>query len=97
MGALRDLTVSQQVALLFVSLFGVLVLATFALFWRSLRLETQAQRESHEATKRDLRAVWIGACLFWVAWALGGVVASRAVAAAAWSSRFLLVSNNRGL
>jgi phosphatidate cytidylyltransferase len=97
MGALRDLTVSQQVALLFVSLFGVLVLATFALFWRSLRLETQEQRELHEATKRDLRAVWIGAGLFWVAWALGGVVATLLFAVVSFLAfrEFITLSHTR--
>lgn len=97
MGALRDLTVSQQVALLFVSLFGVLVLATFVLFWRSLRLETHDQRESHEATKRDLRAVWIGAGLFWVAWALGGVVATLLFAVVSFLAfrEFITLSHTR--
>ena len=97
MGALRDLTVSQQVALLFVSLFGVLMLATFALLWRSLRLETPEQRESHEATKRDLRAVWIGAGLFWVAWALGGVVATLLFAVVSFLAfrEFITLSHTR--
>jgi phosphatidate cytidylyltransferase len=97
MGALRDLTVSQQVALLFVSLFGVLLLATFVLFWRSLRLETPQQRESHEATKRDLRAVWIGAVLFWVAWALGAVVATLLFAVVSFLAfrEFITLSHTR--
>jgi phosphatidate cytidylyltransferase len=97
MGALRDLTVSQQVALLFVSLFGVLVLSTFALFWRSLRLETQEQRESHAAIKRDLRAVWVGAGLFWVAWVLGGVVATLLFAVVSFLAfrEFITLSHTR--
>jgi phosphatidate cytidylyltransferase len=97
MGALRDLTVSQQVALLFVSLFGVLVLATFALFWRSLRLETTEQRESHEGIKRDLRAVWIGAIMFWVAWVLGGLVATLLFAVASFLAfrEFITLSHTR--
>ncbi len=97
MGALRDLTVSQQVALLFFSLFGVLVLATFALFWRSLRLETHEQRESHEATKRDLLAVWVGAGLFWVSWVLGGVVATLLFAVVSFLAfrEFITLSHTR--
>jgi phosphatidate cytidylyltransferase len=80
MGALRNLAVSQQVALLFFSLLSGLLLATVLLFWRSLKKEgggsDPEQRDRHERTKRDLRAVWIGAALFWVAWALGGAVAT---------------------
>src|SRR5207253_10072927 len=30
----------------------------------------------HERFKRDLRAVWWGASLFWVSWVLGAVVAT---------------------
>lgn len=97
MGTLRDLTVAQQVALLFVSLFGVLLLATFALFWRSLRLETPEQRESHEGIKRDLRAVWIGAVLFWVSWVLGGVVATLLFAVVSFLAfrEFITLSHTR--
>src|SRR5205085_5006456 len=39
MGALRSLTITQQVGLLFVALFGVLVLATLAALSRTLRDE----------------------------------------------------------
>jgi phosphatidate cytidylyltransferase len=97
MGALRDLAVSQQVALLFVSLFGVLLLATVALFWRSVRLETPEQRESHEGIKRDLRAVWVGAGLFWVAWTLGGVVATVLFAVVSFLAfrEFITLSHTR--
>ena len=71
MGSLRALTVTQQVGLLFVVLFGVLVLATVVAFGRSLR-EASAERQArHDARKRDLRAVWVGAVMFWVAWVLG--------------------------
>ena len=37
MGALRSLSVSQQVGLLFVVLFGLLALVTIVAFGRSLR------------------------------------------------------------
>jgi phosphatidate cytidylyltransferase len=80
-----------------VSLFGGLLLATFALFWRSLRLDTPEQRESHEGIKRDLRAVWIGAGLFWVAWALGGLVATLLFAVVSFLAfrEFITLSHTR--
>lgn len=76
MGALRDLSVSQQVGLLFVALFGVLVLASLAAFWGSFRELTAAQAAIRERVARDLRAVWVGAVLFWVAWAAGPAVST---------------------
>ncbi len=71
MGSLRDLSVSQQVGLLFVSLFGLLVLVTIIAFSRSLRERTDAQLADHEHFKRELRAVWVGAVLFWASWVSG--------------------------
>ena len=76
MDTLRALTVSQQVGLLFFTLFGVLGLASLAAFGRSLRDLAPAQHESHERWRRDLAAVWVGAVLFWVAWAAGALVST---------------------
>ena len=76
MGALRDLGVAQQVGLLFVSLFGVLALVTLIAFGRSFRELGDAQRQAHEGFKRELGAVWAGALLFWVSWALGALVST---------------------
>jgi phosphatidate cytidylyltransferase len=73
MGGLRSLTVSQQVALLFVALFGVLMLATLYAFSRGVRADTPERMETSERFTRDLRAVWAAAVLFWVAWASGPV------------------------
>jgi phosphatidate cytidylyltransferase len=72
MGALRQLTVDQQVALLFVLLFGLLALATAALVGWSLKHPD----ERSEAAKRDLYAVWIAAVLFWAAWISGAAGAT---------------------
>ena len=76
MGALRSLTVSQQVGLLFVALFGVLTIVTIIAFTRTLRDRSDEQLADHEQFKRDLRAVWVGAVLFWVAWASGAFVST---------------------
>jgi phosphatidate cytidylyltransferase len=76
MGSLRDLTVSQQVGLLFVVLFGVLALVTVYAVTRSLREHDEAQQAVQERFIRDLRALWVGAVLFWVAWASGAFVST---------------------
>ena len=70
---LRELSVTQQVGLLFVVLFGLLVLVTLYAFSRSFRESTGRQAEAQDQFVRDLRAVWAGAVLFWVAWASGPV------------------------
>lgn len=76
MGALRSLSVSQQIGLLFVVIFGLLTLATVALFVRSLKPLPLDQQDLHERMKNNLRAVWIGTVLFWVSWVLGAVAAT---------------------
>jgi phosphatidate cytidylyltransferase len=76
MGALRDLTITQQVGLLFLALFGILALATIVEVSRTIRDLSPERQELHERFKRDLRAVWWGASLFWVSWVLGAVVAT---------------------
>jgi hypothetical protein len=69
MGALRNLTVSQQVGLLFVVLFGLLTVISVIAFTRTLRDRSEGELALHERFKRDLRAVWIGSVLFWISWA----------------------------
>src|SRR5438045_9698556 len=78
MGALRNLTITQQVGLLFVALFGVLVLVTLAALSRWLRDDDagEKQRTLQERFWRDLKAVWWGTVLFWVSWVLGAVAAT---------------------
>jgi phosphatidate cytidylyltransferase len=73
MGTLRDLADNQQVALLFVTLFGGLALATGGLLMWSLRHEDDPRLEG---MKRELGAVWAGATLFWLAWVSGPVGAT---------------------
>ena len=68
MNRLRDLPADQQVALLFVALFGLLALATVALLLWSVR------HEDHPAAarlRRDLGSLWVGTCVFWAAWISG--------------------------
>ncbi|HEY6354307.1 MAG TPA: phosphatidate cytidylyltransferase [Burkholderiaceae bacterium] len=74
--SLRDLAVNEQVALLFVIVFGVLLLALLAWFAMSLREMSGAAQARHARFARDLRAVWVGAVLFWLAWMSGAVGAT---------------------
>jgi phosphatidate cytidylyltransferase len=76
MGALRQLDITQQVALLFVALFGVLIAASVYGVMRSLREFGPEQQVAHETFLRELRSVWWGAVLFWVSWVLGAVAAT---------------------
>jgi phosphatidate cytidylyltransferase len=71
MDALRELSVREQVALLFVVLFGLLALVTIVAVARSLRELTAEQAAVRERFTRDLRAVWAGTVLFWIAWVSG--------------------------
>ena len=73
---LRSLTISQQIGLLFVIVFGVLSLATVAAFARSLQAMPAEKQESYDAMRRDLRALWVGTVLFWIAWATGAFVST---------------------
>ncbi len=76
MGSLRALDVSEQIGLLFVVLFGLLAVVTVIAFTRTLRDRSDAQVTMQEQLKRDLRAVWVGAVLFWVAWVAGTFVST---------------------
>ena len=74
MTSLRDLDAEQQVALLFLMLFGLLVLVSAAAIVLSLRERPEPaliDAERQERFKRDLRAAWVGAALFWLAWISG--------------------------
>ena len=76
MGGLRELAVSQQIGLLFVALFGLLTVVTLVAFSRSLRDRSDDDLAKHAQFKRDLRAVWAGSLLFWIAWVAGTFVST---------------------
>ncbi|MBA4177620.1 MAG: phosphatidate cytidylyltransferase [Leptothrix sp. (in: Bacteria)] len=66
MNVLRQLTVDQQVGLLFVSVFLLLALGT-GVALLMLRGESEASDRRLRALGH-LRAVWVGALVFWLAW-----------------------------
>ena len=76
MGALRNLSVSEQVGLLFVALFGVLALVTVIALVRTLRDSDAQTQETQQSFNRDLRAVWVASVIFWTAWAAGALVST---------------------
>ena len=76
MGALRNLSVSEQVGLLFVALFGVLALVTVIALVRTLRDSDAQTQETQYSFNRDLRAVWVASVIFWTAWAAGALVST---------------------
>jgi phosphatidate cytidylyltransferase len=73
---LRNLSISQQIGLLFVIIFGVLTAATVIAFARSLGSMPPDKQARFEAMQYDLRALWVGTLLFWVAWASGAIGAT---------------------
>lgn len=73
MGALRRLTPDEQVSLLFLILFGALLLVSAATALWSLREKSDETSETWRRYLRDLRAVWIGTALFWLAWISGPI------------------------
>ena len=74
MSALKRLSVDQQVALLFVVLFGLLLVISSAAVIAALRRDDPSPR--HQQLTRELRALWLGATVFWLAWISGPVGAT---------------------
>jgi phosphatidate cytidylyltransferase len=71
MNWLAELSVTEQVSALFVALFGLLMLVTTVEQLVSIRDRDADGADRHERFKRDLRALWVGAVVFWLAWISG--------------------------
>jgi phosphatidate cytidylyltransferase len=76
MNALRSLSVSDQVGLLFVVLFGLLLLATATVSVSAMRRSGDEASERSLRLLRDLRSLWVGSVVFWLAWIAGPVGAT---------------------
>lgn len=74
---LRSLTPTQQVALLFFAIFGLLAVVSVAAFLMSLRGASRDEQWHLELKnfRRLLRTSWVMVVLFWIAWAAGAIVA----------------------
>jgi phosphatidate cytidylyltransferase len=79
MNWLAELSVTEQVSALFVTLFGLLMLVTTVELLVSIRDRDADGADRHERFKRDLRALWVGAVVFWLAWISGPVGATVTV------------------
>lgn len=76
---LRSWTATQQVGLLFLLLFGSLALASLVMLLQRLRSSAAGAAEDDPrqlGALRDLRALWVGALVFWVGWISGPVGAT---------------------
>jgi phosphatidate cytidylyltransferase len=76
---LRSLTPPQQVALLFIVIFGLLTLVSVTAFLMTFRERGAAHDERWHAELKDFRALmrtsWVMVVVFWIAWAAGTLVA----------------------
>jgi phosphatidate cytidylyltransferase len=78
--ALRNLTASEQVGALFLTVFGILVLTSVAAFLLTLREQRTAHDETWQTELEDFRHLlgrsWAMVVLFWLAWASGETFAT---------------------
>ena len=75
---LKALDASSQVAVLFVGLFGALMLISIGGLAYSLKSgeRTEYAEDNWRQFKRDMKAIWVGSAIAWVAWLSGHVGAS---------------------
>ena len=71
MSSLPALDPAQQVGLLFIILFGVLLLASGTAVFVALRRGDAESSERKQRMKRELLALWAGSVVFWLAWVSG--------------------------
>jgi len=76
--SLKALDASSQVAVLFVGLFGALLLISIGGLAYSLKSSerTAYAQDNWRQFKRDMKAIWVGSAIAWVAWLSGHVGAS---------------------
>ena len=68
---LQSLTTQQQVGLLFLILFGGLLLVSAGTVLVAMRDRSAAGERGLAKFAADLRAIWVGAIVFWLAWVSG--------------------------
>ena len=77
---LRGLTPTQQVAALFIIVFGILTVASVIAFLMTFRERGAARSDQWHAELKNFRQLlgtsWLLVVVFWIAWAAGDVVAN---------------------
>jgi phosphatidate cytidylyltransferase len=77
---LRNLTPTQQVAALFLIVFGILIAVSITAFLLTFRKQADEHDEAWHAELEDfrrlLRTTWFMVVVFWMAWAAGDTVAT---------------------
>ncbi|MEJ6024169.1 phosphatidate cytidylyltransferase [Ramlibacter sp. PS4R-6] len=77
---LRSLTATEQVAALFIIVFGILTIASVTAFLLSLRQRGAARDERWHAELKNFRRLlstsWFMVVVFWIGWAAGPAVAN---------------------
>ncbi|WP_309678722.1 phosphatidate cytidylyltransferase, partial [Polaromonas sp.] len=75
---LRNLSPSEQVGLLFVMVFGLLIIISLVAFMMSLK--DRHEDDLHTQKLKEFRSLlstsWLMCTVFWVGWALGETVAT---------------------
>ena len=71
LAALQNIGPDRQIALLFIILFGLLTIVSVVVGLRSITRDDDERFVREKQLRRDVRAVWIGAVAFWVAWMSG--------------------------
>ena len=77
---LRNLTATQQVAALFLIVFGILVVVSVTAFLLTFRQRASDHDEAWHAELKNFRKLlatsWFMVVIFWMAWAAGDIVAT---------------------
>jgi phosphatidate cytidylyltransferase len=77
---LRSLTPTQQVAALFIIVFGILIIVSVTAFLLTFRERADAHDEAWHAELKNFRKLlgtsWFMVVVFWMAWAMGDTMAT---------------------
>ena len=77
---LRSLTPTQQVAALFITVFGILIIVSVTAFLLTFREQADAHDEAWHAELKNFRKLlgtsWFMVVVFWMAWAMGDTMAT---------------------
>jgi phosphatidate cytidylyltransferase len=73
---LKNLDTNQQVGILFIFVFGLLLIATTVLAVQNIRHAHQEDTAVSHPYESLLKTSWLIAVVFWLSWSMGGIVAT---------------------